>query len=90
MEVPESLQSRGEKQCEDIVKVFVTSKATSFPSMVLPDIPLQAQHRGGQARETGDMLLTFLEGLNTSLRGNGHAEGEEWATRSFIIRTALK
>ncbi|KAM4057149.1 caspase domain-containing protein [Hirsutella rhossiliensis] len=40
MEVPEFLQSRGIKRCEDIVKVFITSKPTDFPSMVLPEIPL--------------------------------------------------
>ncbi|KAK0729585.1 caspase domain-containing protein, partial [Lasiosphaeris hirsuta] len=39
MEVPEPFQEVP-RRCEDIVKVFITSKQTSFPSMILPKLSL--------------------------------------------------
>lgn len=88
MEVPEFLQSEGTGCCEDILKVFITSRAASFPSMVLPELPLYGSHHRGQPHEAGDGLLALIRGLTGSVRDHdaGH---ERWATRSFIIRTKL-
>lgn len=88
MEVPELLQSKGTGCCEDIIKVFITSRAASFPSMVLPELPLYSPHHRGQPREAGDGLLSLITGLTGSVRGYD-AEHERWATRSFIIRTKM-
>ncbi|OPB40490.1 hypothetical protein A0O28_0005690 [Trichoderma guizhouense] len=88
MEVPTFLQSEGTGCCEDIIKVIITSRATSFPSMVLPELPHYSPHKRGQPQETGDELLALITGLTGSVRGNdaGH---EKWATRNFIIRTKM-
>ncbi|RYP16784.1 hypothetical protein DL767_010131 [Monosporascus sp. MG133] len=88
MEVPQSLQSRGKNQCEDIVKVFITSKATSFPSMVLPEISLCADVRG-RVRPGLDQLSRFLSELTGRFRGGDDAFHEEWATRNLIVRTTV-
>ncbi|KAI1086078.1 caspase domain-containing protein [Rostrohypoxylon terebratum] len=66
MEVPMPLQDRGEMHCEDIVKVFITNKPTSFPSMVLPEIPLRCKEVCGRVRGGGgDQLSKFLSELTT-------------------------
>jgi hypothetical protein len=90
MEVPVFLQSRGQKYCEDIVKVFITSRPTSFPSMVLPEIPLYANALCNRVRGGGDQPLKFLLELVTGFRNQDHAAHEEWATQNFIIRTAIE
>ncbi|KAL7919052.1 caspase domain-containing protein [Trichoderma austrokoningii] len=88
MEVPEFLQSKGTGCCEDTIKVFITSRAASFPSMVLPELPLYAPYHRGQPHEAGDGLLSLTTGLIGSARDHdaGH---EKWATRSFVIRTKM-
>ncbi|KAL6798175.1 caspase domain-containing protein [Trichoderma sp. SZMC 28012] len=88
MEVPEFLQSDGRGCCEDIIKVFITNRATSFPSMILPDLPLYGPHKRGQPHKAADELSTLITGLAGSVRGidAGH---EKWATRNFIIRTKM-
>ncbi|KAL5093246.1 hypothetical protein Trisim1_011051 [Trichoderma cf. simile WF8] len=88
MEVPELLQKKGIKCCEDIIKVFVTSRATSFPSMVLPEISLDNPQYRGQPHEATDELLALITGLTGSVRGED-AGYEQWATRNFIIRTKM-
>ncbi|KAJ0130256.1 putative 4-hydroxy-2-oxoglutarate aldolase [Fusarium oxysporum f. sp. albedinis] len=88
MKVPEWLQRLGGRHCEDVIKVFVTAKPTSFPSLILPEIALHAQHRGG-VHGRGDALSALLANLATPLRGPNYLGQEAWATRSFIIRTAM-
>lgn len=89
MEVPESLRSRGETQCEDIFKVFITNKPTSFPSMVLPEMHLNANRVRAHVH-SGDHLSKFLSKLNPRFRGQSDGTGEEWATRNFIVRTTME
>ena len=89
MRVPESLQKRGLTQCEDIIKVFVTSKPTSFSSVILPEIPLEARDLHGHVRGAGDQLSKFLSELTSGHRGQVDGMQEEWATRNFIICTAI-
>ncbi|KAL7800907.1 hypothetical protein V8C43DRAFT_272845, partial [Trichoderma afarasin] len=88
MKVPEFLQNEGTRSCEDIIKVFVTSRATSFPSMVLPELSLDNPQYRGQPHEATDELLALITGLIGSVRGED-AEYEKWATRNFIIRTKM-
>ncbi|KAK4170900.1 caspase domain-containing protein [Triangularia setosa] len=89
MHVPEPLQRQGGKRCEDIVKVFITSKQTSFPSMVLPDLSFYAESPHRAARRNDDQLLKFLLELTTPFRGQEHAQGD-WASRNFIIYTTME
>lgn len=86
MHVPESLKSRSDKRCEDIVKIFITSKPTSFPSMVLPELSLHAETLTRTAPGSDSQLLKFLSELATPFRDQDHAQ-EEWATQNFIICT---
>jgi hypothetical protein len=86
MEVPEFLQRRGKKQCEDVVKVFLTSKPTSFPSMVLPEISFQPETPNRAVRGSDGQLSKFLLELTAGFRGADVAH-EEWACRNFIICT---
>ncbi|KAK3342028.1 caspase domain-containing protein [Lasiosphaeria hispida] len=94
MHVPEPLRSRGEKRCEDIVKVFITSKQTSFPAMVLPEISLHAETLSRAARGSDDRLSEFLWKLATPFRyttfRNQDQVQEDWASRNFIICTAME
>lgn len=89
MEVPEFIQSNGRGCCEDVIKLFVTSKAAPFPSMVLPELPLFGSNHRGQPYDAGDGLLALMTGLTGSAR-NDDARHERWAARSFIINTTKK
>lgn len=89
MEVPEFMQSNGQGCCEDVIKLFVTNKAATFPSMVLPKLPLYGSYHRGQPYEAGDGLSALVAGLTGSARSDD-ARHEKWATRSFIIKTTKK
>jgi hypothetical protein len=89
MQVPEFMQNNGRGCCEDVIKLFVTSKGTPFPSMVLPEIPLYGSYHRGQPYKAGDGLSALVAGLTGSAR-NDDAGNEKWATRNFIIRTTKK
>ncbi|KAK3386536.1 caspase domain-containing protein [Podospora didyma] len=87
MEVPEPLRNRGLRRCTDIVKVFITNKPTSFPSMVLPELSPYDGSPNRATRERDHQLLRFLAELTTPFRDRDHAH-EEWFTRNFTIYTA--
>jgi hypothetical protein len=89
MEIPDFLRSRGEVQCEDIVKVFITSKPTSFPAMILPNVHLNANRMSEQVH-VGDELSKFLSEITSHFRVQSDRVEEEWATRNFIIRTTME
>jgi hypothetical protein len=86
LKVPEFLQNHGKGQCEDIIKVFITSKPTSFPLMVLPDIS-RAASSVSRGVHNGDNLSDFLLKLTVGFRGQGE---DGWVTQNFIIRTILE
>lgn len=94
MKVPKALQSCGISECKDIVKVFVTSKSTFFPSEVLPEMPLDAAGLSSRVRGSGDQPSRLLPQLTTSSRGQGsnaglEARDENWACQNFFIRTYM-
>ncbi|KAF2804514.1 uncharacterized protein BDZ99DRAFT_451575 [Mytilinidion resinicola] len=86
MKVPEFLQNCGKGRCEDIIKVFITSKPTFFPLMVLPEISRTADSVFRDIH-SGDGLSAFLSTLTTGFRGQ---DEDAWATQNFIIRTVLE
>ncbi|PQE12955.1 caspase domain-containing protein [Rutstroemia sp. NJR-2017a BBW] len=91
MEVPVFLQSRGRNYCEDIVKVFITSRPTFFPSMVLPEISLHTNDPCKRVRSNGgDQLSKFILELTMRFRSQDYVAHEEWASENFIIRTAME
>lgn len=89
MEIPKFLLDRGLTECEDIIKVFITSKPTSFSSVILPEMPFQARDLRGRVGGTADQLSKFLSELTAGHRGQDDAMQEEWATQNFIICTAV-
>lgn len=84
MAVPKELQENGIKECEDIIKIFITSRATHF-RVSLPSLFKTTPGQTDTFRSS-DNLLAFLSELTGDLRGQ--SEGE-WATSSFIIRTSM-
>jgi hypothetical protein len=80
MAVPDDLTQIG--QSIDIVKIFITSKTTHFPSAVLPKLG------EGLLRDDGPYayLLKWIDGF-TSMRA-GSENG--WMTQNFPIRTCTK
>ena len=68
MEALYFLKGQGRSQCEDIIMVFITSKPTSFPTMVLPKISLDKGRLSKHTRSKDD-LSTFLLEIAGCYRG---------------------
>ncbi|KAI1825597.1 caspase domain-containing protein [Xylaria intraflava] len=89
MEVPEGSRTGATAQCEDILKVFITSKPVSFPTLILPEMSRDIDRLGEQDRGSDD--LVFPTALRLHFRGTDDNEiGDEWATQNFIIQTTFK
>jgi hypothetical protein len=90
MTVPDTLRSQGRHQCEDILKIFVTSIASSFSALSLPKIhiPIDAADGADRGRAHHHELSAFLSYLSSPFRGPeaGYPD-ENWTTRSFFVQT---
>jgi hypothetical protein len=88
--IPEDLAKRGRTYCEDVIKVFITSKATSFAALEAEKLPISEECYTGTTRgkkNSGD-LAQFLRSLALPNRGPGSdLPDEHWATRDIILRT---
>ncbi|RMJ08164.1 hypothetical protein CDV36_012223 [Fusarium kuroshium] len=71
MTIPDELKNRGETECEDIIKVFLTRQPTSFMSLELPPI--------------GDICGRRTP--KSSRGGSQRYESDDWAVLNFRIRT---
>jgi len=89
MEVPDFLKGHGKAQCEDILKVFIISKPTSFPTTDLPKINSDGSYLGKSTRGTDD-ISKFLSELTVRHRGQNDMIEDDWATQNFIIRTSME
>jgi hypothetical protein len=88
MIVPDSFWKQGQNHCEDVMKVFVTNKPTSFAPLVLSKIPISVENVDRSVRGDHNQLSKFLSGLATPFRGaEDDIPDEEWVTRNFVIRT---
>lgn len=76
MTVPEILIGRGQSECVDILKVFVTSQPTSFLSLELPK--MEAEPNANKNKKVPSSRL--------SPGANSDELSEDWATCNFIIR----
>jgi hypothetical protein len=74
MRVPDKMREQGYRSCEDIVKVFVASRPTSFGLMELPRLGGPA--RAKKPKRTDQVVV-----------GEGP---ENWAAMNFPIRTSLE
>jgi hypothetical protein len=88
MSIPDNYKSQSQSkrvEIEDVIKVFVTNKPTSFPHMVLPSLEPNSS-RSSDPTQAAEGLASFLKGLKTTQNSRNDTEGE-WATHSFIVRT---
>lgn len=70
------------------MKVFITSRPTSFAPLVLPKIPISVENVYAPVRGDYSQLSKFLSELATPFRGaGGGISDDEWVTRNFVIRT---
>jgi hypothetical protein len=74
MTVPPALREKGEKQCVDIFKVFLTSQPTSFMSLELPEL--------------GNLLERSK--VSKYRGGGAYSSSKDWFALSFRIRTHFK
>ncbi|KAF4630753.1 hypothetical protein G7Y89_g7385 [Cudoniella acicularis] len=73
--VPLEMREKGHRQCEDTIKVFITSQPTSFDLLELPKLG-KSINRNRISRPS---------------RGNGPGNlSEQWAALNFRIHTSLK
>lgn len=88
MTVPRLLRDRGQYQCEDVIKVFVTSKPTSFAPLCLPKIPLSIDDVDDFMRDN-NQLAEFLSDLATRRDGESSISDCQWTTRKFVLHTFM-
>ncbi|KAF2809315.1 uncharacterized protein BDZ99DRAFT_498713 [Mytilinidion resinicola] len=89
-EIPEELTMMGYHDCEDAVKVFVTSRASSFVALESSKLPNSATDLTGRSRGRNDYheLSDFLSSLATpNRRPNAELPDEKWITTTFFVRT---
>ncbi|KAL9609813.1 MAG: hypothetical protein Q9167_005440 [Letrouitia subvulpina] len=86
MVIPEEIKQKGLTECDDVIKLFVTTRPTSFAALNLPKIKMLDET---PSRSKSDDLADFLAKLALPHRGSGmdKPHDEDWATRNYIIRT---
>ena len=87
--VPDELDRIGE--CDDVIKIFVTSRPVSLNSFELAAIASSVGQTESTMRSGGDSLMKALEILSPPTRGSGSnfTEGS-WLTRNFVIRVSKR
>lgn len=88
MEVPQNPANHHRTHCEDIIKIFVTTEPTRFPSIVLPPLCCEQTRKAVSCDQNGPEA--FLKGVSTQFRGHDHIDSGEWVSRNFIIRTTTE
>jgi hypothetical protein len=74
MKIPKEEKAKGITQCDDIIKIFLTSQPISFLSLELPELDQPKKHKKlGKYRGTGSFRPS-----------------EDWIAVSFRIRTRIK
>jgi hypothetical protein len=73
MEIPQELRMRDQKQCGDVIKVFITVQPTSFTSSELPKLSKQ-------------LKLSHPTRIGGAWNGRF---SDEWAALNFRLRTSL-
>ena len=86
------LLARGQSYCDDIVKVFVTERPTSFEPLEMGQLPDTIDSLDSlPTRGTQLALSQFLMKLSEPLRGSSHEILDEfWTCRDIIVRTRQK
>ncbi|KAI0595952.1 caspase domain-containing protein [Biscogniauxia sp. FL1348] len=90
MSIPKELHDQGVQECEDTLKIFITSVPTSFQSLSLPELSNieEARHDKERGSKRYHELSDLLTHLTTPTRKHTPgAPDENWATRTFTVRT---
>lgn len=72
MTVPSGLREKGDQECEDIIKVFLTNQPTSFTSLELPELGIP---------------ITTNKSSSGGSRQGYNCLSEKWAAFNFQIHT---
>jgi len=84
---PESLRDQDQYECEDIFKVFITNKPSSFTTFQLPKLHTSAEEFQEPLRGSHRQLSNFLSSLIAFRRGEEDNTSDNWTTRSFVVHT---
>lgn len=91
--IPDELKAINEHECEDIFKVFLTSKATSFAALQTPPLVVTSDGFSGATRGKNNYhkLEAFLGDFVAPFRAPDTPEViENWTTRAFILKTCQR
>lgn len=87
MKIPEVLEHLGE--CDDVIKIFVTSRPVLLSSLRLPALSLSERIIEPATRSSEQSLMKLLEYLSPITRGSGNTMTDEcWLTRNFVIHVS--
>ena len=85
--VPDELDALGE--CDDVIKIFVTSRPVSLASLELAAILSSVGQPESTLRGGAASLIEAIGILSPPSRGSGSAfAGGSWLTRNFVIRVS--
>lgn len=93
MSIPEGSLSQGLEDCIETFKFFVSTKATTFPKMVLSDISDRFKHEDHRSADSSfhdDEIWNTLQSLQQasapSRDDNSAPKPEQWASKSYVVR----
>lgn len=94
MSIPDIIKAEECSEIEDIFKMFVTTRPTSFAVLELPELCEQPSRSSRSPNST--IFSAFLHDLTVG-RESGHVRtgepggsGERWACRNFVVTTKRK
>lgn len=90
MTIPDSLKKLGLRECEDIIKVFITRQPSSFSSLELARIPniYTQTMRGAHSKGMAKLPTSFNKLTSSKYRGVPEDNvSEDWAVYNFRVRT---
>ncbi|EEU41788.1 uncharacterized protein NECHADRAFT_87859 [Fusarium vanettenii 77-13-4] len=89
MTIPTHYQPRArDDKVRDVVKLFVTNKPVSFPSMVLPGLRMNSS-RPRDSSVNAEMISDFIKLLNTGGMIRGDRDTDAWTSHNFIVHTSI-
>ena len=88
MSVPKSHQHHG--FCEDVIKIFVTNRPTSFTHFKLRKLSASLEDLDETTRGSHTLLSEFMAEITPQYRDTGDTTRENWFSQNFLIRTSVK
>ena len=88
MSVPKSHQPDG--FCEDVMKIFVTNRSTSFTHFKLPKLSASLEDIDETTRGSHTLLSEFMAEITSQFRDTDDTTMENWFSQNFLVRTSVK